>query len=89
MGHKHPNVIFNRAIPFSGASYPLADITPFASYAINTQANYILAMREVIFVAGWLRSFTPAEQEYAAHILRKYYVRTRQAIADDSESHFQ
>lgn len=45
----------------------------FISYALSKQPNYIIAMRQVIHMATWLRNFNQLERAYALELMERYY----------------
>lgn len=82
-----PVVILSDAThAFAASSLPAGLLTPFVAYAFSVQSNYILANRQVILLAGFLRTFSPTEQLYASALLERYYgYSTREvSCADDT-----
>lgn len=49
-------------------------LVPFAAFAYSEQRNYIIANRQIIQLCVFLRDLAPEEQEYAAELMRRYYV---------------
>jgi hypothetical protein len=62
-------------------------LVPYIDYALRRNKNYVIAMRQVILLATWLRNLNVAEQDYATNLMVKYYgYRNRETEWD--ESHF-
>lgn len=50
-------------------------LVPFASFAYAHTANYLIANRNLILLASFLRDLSPAEQAYAASLMYKFYIK--------------
>lgn len=69
-----PCVIFSNKVPAIGNSGDLPeDLTPFVSYALSKNKNYIKATRTIVLMMAWLRTFSAEEQSYAVSLLERYY----------------
>ena len=70
-----PLLIFGKSDLLSGKSTDFANgqLAPFASYAFTACKNYVIATRNTILLASWLRVFSEEERSYALTILGKYY----------------
>jgi hypothetical protein len=69
-----PAVILGNRVPQHSTDYlPDAALAPFATSAYSRTLNYLLANRQIILLASWLRSFSTEERNYAIYLHRKYY----------------
>ena len=65
LGHQWENAM----LPIR-ASY----LAPFAAFAYAMNANYLLANRQLILLASFMRDLSLEEQAYAASLMNKFYL---------------